>query len=303
MHLYPMKQILLLAILCPLLSAAQNKTHRFENDTLYTSSGFKIYEGQTLRIGKRAGDFIGFRYISRISTVSTSLENNSVVVKELSHYGSSPTGSAEIDVKAAINYRDGSKGLISFTLAFDLAIGSRLPGTSSELILPKEYLITTQQAIAMHKPALEDDTLHTSSGFKIYKGQFLQFGEMTGSRDRFRYVNIVNSVPHSALENKQILIWEIKGLSFSVLGNAYIDISGTLVLKNKRSKEVEIHLAFDHAIENIPGIPSELVVPDEFRGIFKKDPEAELARIETLYNNKIITKEELEAATKKLAAQ
>jgi hypothetical protein len=299
-----MKQLLLLAMLCPLLSAAQNKkTHRFENDTLYTSSGYKIYEGQTLRFGKRANDFIGFRYISKVSTTSTSLEDNSVVVKELSHYGSSPTGSAEIDVKASINYKDGSKGLISFTLAFDLAIGSRLPGTTSELILPKENLITLQQAIAMHKPALENDTLYTTSGFKIYKGQLLQFGMATGSNGRFRYVNILNSISPGVFENSQILIWEVKNLSFSILGNAYADITGTLVLKNKRSREVEIHLAFDHAIEDIPGIPSEVVVPDEFKGKLKRDAEAELARIETLYNNKIITKEELEAAEKKLKGQ
>lgn len=298
-----MKQFLLFILFCPLLSAAQNKTHRFENDTLYTSSGYKIYEGQTLRIGKRANDFNGFRYISKLSTLGTSLENNSVVVKELSHYGYSPTGSAEIDVKAAIVYRDGSTGLVSFTLAFDLAIGSRLPGTTSELILPKENLLTVQQAIAMHKPALENDTLYTTSGFKIYKGQLLQFGIATGSNDRFRYVNIVNSIPHSALENKQILVWEVKGLSFSVLGNAYINITGTLVIKDKRSKEVEIRLAFDHAIEDIPGIPSEVVVPDEYKGKLKRDAVAELARIETLYHSKIITKEELEAATKKLSAQ
>jgi hypothetical protein len=285
------------------LLTAQNKTHRFQNDTLYTSSGYKIYPGQTLQIGKRANDFIGFRYMRKLSNLATSLENNSVVVIELSHYGYSPTGSAEIDVKGSIVYRDGSKGLVSFTLAFDLAIGSRLPGTTSELILPKENLITVQQAIAMQKPALENDTLYTTSGFKIYKGQLLQFGIATGSNDRFRYITIENSLPHSALENKQILVWEVKNLTFSILGNAYADITGTLVLNNKRSKEVEIRLAFDHAIEDVPGIPSEVVVPDEYKGRLKRTAEAELARIETLYRSKIITKEELEAATKKLSAQ
>jgi len=299
-----MKHLLLLALLCPLLLAAQkNKAHRFQNDTLYTSSGFKIYPGQTLRIGKRANDFIGFRYISKISTLFSSLENNSVVVQELSHYGYSPTGSSEIHVKGSIVYRDGSKGLISFTLAFELAMGSRLPGTTSELILPKEYLITKEQALASHIPILEDDTLHTTSGFKIYKGQSLQFGTATGTNDRFRYVNIVNSLPHSALENKQILVWEVKNLTFSALGNAYADITGTVVLNNKRSKEVEIHLSFDYAIEDIPGIPSELVVPAEYKGRLKRNAEAELARIESLYRGKIITKEELEAATRKLSAQ
>ncbi|MEO6254925.1 MAG: hypothetical protein ABIO79_16560 [Ferruginibacter sp.] len=298
-----MKQLLLLAFLSPLFSVAQQKTHRFQNDTLYTSCGFKIYPGQTLQIGKRASDFIGFRYLSKLSTLATSLENNSVLVRELSGYGYSPTGSATINITAAIVYRDGSKGLVSFTLAFDLAIGRRLPGTSSELIVPQENLISKQQAIAMQKPALEEDTLHTSSGFKIYKGQFLQFGEATGNNGRFRYINVLTAITHSSLENKQIFVREIKGLSFSVLGNAYIDIIGSLVLKNKRTMDVELHMAFDHAIENIPGIPSELIVPDEYRDKLKKNPEVELERMETLYRSKIITKEEFEAVAKKLSAK
>lgn len=303
MHLYPMKQLLLLVLLCPLLSAAQNKTHRFQNDTLYTSSGYKIYEGQTLQIGKRPNDVTGFRFISKLNIPPTSLEKNSVVVKELSGYGYSPTGSAKIDVKAAIVFRDGSKGQVTFSLAFDHAIGTRLPGTTNELIVPKEYQITKEQAIAMHKPAFENDTLYTSCGFKIYNGQYLEIGQATGFGGRFRYVNILTPIDHSKVETERILVLEIKGLSFTLQGNAYIDIAGELALKNKRPKLLEIHLAFDHAIENIPGIPSEVVVPDEFKGKLKRDAVAELARIETLYHSKIITKEELEAATKILSAQ
>lgn len=298
-----MKQFLLLLFLYPFFSSAQNYTHRFQNDTLYTSYGFKIYPGQTLRIGKRPSEFNGYRYIRNVSINPASLENNSVIVTELSGYGFSPTGSAMIYVKAAIVYRDGSKGLVGFNLAFDLAAGNRLPGTTSELILPKEYLISTQQAIAMHKPALEDDTLHTTSGFKIYKGQYLQFGEATGIGGRFRYVNILTSIKHSLLENNHILVKEIKNLSFSVLGNGYIDIVGTLVLKNKRSKDIDIHLSFDYAIENVPGIPGELVVPDEFRGKLTRDTETEIDRIEMLYKTAIITKEEYETAAKKLIKQ
>jgi len=298
-----MKKILLILFLCPLFSAAQNYTHRFQNDTLYTSYGYKIYPGQILRFGKRPSEFNGYRYIRNISVNGASLENNSVVVRELSGYGFSPTGSAMIYVKAAIVYRDSSKGLVGFNLAFDLAAGSRLPGTASELMVPKEYLISTQQAIAMHKPALEDDTLHTSGGFKIYKGQFLQIGEATGINGRFRYVNILTDIKHSLLENNHILVKEIKNLSFSLLGNGYIDIVGTVVLKNNRSKDVEMHISFDYAIENVPGIPGELVVPDEFRGRIKRKTDTEIDRIEMLYKTAIITKEEYEAAAKKLLMQ
>ena len=46
----------------------------------------------------------------------------------------------------------------------------------------------------------------------------------------------------------------------------------------------------------------ELVVPDEFRDKLKRDPVAEMERIETLYRIKVITKEKFGAAIKILAA-
>ncbi len=299
-----MKQFVLFILFCPLLLAAQDNSHRFENDTLYTSSGFKIFKGQTLHFGKTANDFIGFRYIHLKNDVRAgSLENNAVVVKELSKYGLSPTGSATIHVTAAIVYKDGSKGTVSFSLAFELAIGSRLPGTSSELIVPEAFSISKEQAIAMNKPAFADDTLYTSSGFKIYKGQLLQFGATTGNRGRFRYVNIITGITHHSLENRQLRVKELKGFGISILGNAYITIIGTLIIKNTDRMDIEIHLAFDHAIENIPGVPSELVVPDEFRSRLKKDTKAEMKRLEDFYLNNKITKEAFEAIRKKLLAQ
>lgn len=297
-----MKQFILTLLLYPLLLAAQDK-HRFENDTLYTSCGFKIYKGQTLHFGKMANDFIGFRYIKVKNGVRTEpMENSSVLVKELSGYGFSPTGSATINVKAAIVYKDGSKGTIVFSLAFDLAIGNRLPGISSELIVPEAFRISKEQAIAMNKPAFVDDTLHTSSGYKIYKGQVLQFGKTTGNREKFRYVNIITGITHNSLENRHLRVKELKAFGISVLGNAYITIIGTLIIKNTDRMDIEIHMAFDHAIENIPDVPSELVVPDEFRNRLKAEPQAEVDRLEKLYRNSTITKEEFEALSKKMMA-
>ncbi len=299
-----MKQLIILALFFPLFSVAQDEeNHRFENDTLYTSSGYKIYPGQTLQIGKRANDFIGFRYISKISTQSTSLENMAVVVKELSHYGHSPTGSANIDVKASINYRDGSKGLVIFTLAFDLAIGTRLPGTYHELILPEAYRISVAQALAMHKPALKNDTLYTSSGYKIYLGRLLQFGEATGKNGWYRYITFLTPTRPASVTGKQIRVEEIKDLTFSALGNAYINIIGTLMADNIEGRELQLRIAFDHSIEDVKGIPSELLVPDEFRGLLKKDAQADFKRVENLYLDGIITKEAFLAAKKYLQGQ
>jgi hypothetical protein len=299
-----MKKLIILALLCPLFTTAQDEeNHRFENDTLYTSSGYKIYPGRTLQIGKRANDFTGFRYISKISTQPTSLENIAVLVKELSGYGHSPTGSATIDVKASINYRDGSKGLVSFTLAFDLAIGSRLPGTYHELTLPEEYRISVAQAMALHKPALQSDTLYTSSGYKIYLGRLLQFGDATGKNGWYRYITFLTPTKPSSVEGKQFRVEEIKDLTFSVLGNAYINIIGTLMVNNTEGRELQLHIAFDHAIEDVRGITGELVVPDEFKGVLKKDVHTEFKRVENLYLDGIISKEAFEAAKKYLLVQ
>lgn len=297
-----MKQLLLLLLLCPLLLAAQQK-HRFENDTLYTSCGFKIYKGQTLQFGK-ANSFQGFRYINIMNGIPVrSLENNSIVVKELSNYTTSVWGYAIIEIVGSIVFRDGSKGAVSLSMAFDKAIGSRLPGTGSELIVPEEFRITQENATEYNMPGFEGDTLFTSCGYKIYKGQTLQFGIATGNRDKFRYVNIKNKVPHMMLQKQQVKVKELKDFGISALGNGYITIIGTLIVNNNERGPIEIHMAFDHAIENIPGVPSELVVPDEFRNRLKADPQEEVKRLEDLYRNGIITREELEMHKKKLPGQ
>lgn len=297
-----MKQLLLFLLLCPLLLAAQKK-HRFENDTLYTSCGYKIYIGQTLQFGK-AKSFQGFKYITIMNGVPVrSLENNSIVVKELSNYTVSAWGYPIIQVVGSIVYRDGSKGAVSLSMAFDQAIGSRLPGTDSELIVSEEFRITKENAAGYTMPSFEGDTLVTSCGYKIYKGQTLQFGIATGNRDKFRYVNIKNRVPHMMLQKQKVNVKELKDFGISALGNGYITIIGTLLVNNNERGEIEMHVAFDHAIENIPGVPSELVVPDEFRNRLKADPQEEVKRLEDLYRNGTISREELEMYKKKLLQQ
>ena len=297
-----MKQILLLILLCPLLSDAQQK-HRFENDTLYTSCGYKIYKGQTLQFGK-AKSFQGYRYIIIMNGVALrSLEDNSIVVKELSNYTPSAWGYPIIQIVGNIVFRDGSKGAVSLSMAFDQAIGSRLPGTNSELIVPEEFRVTKENAVEYKMPSFEGDTLFTSCGYKIYKGQVLQFGKATGNRDKFRYVNIKNHVPHMMLQNHQVKVKDLKDFGISALGNGYITIIGILLVNKSERGDIEMHVAFDHAIENIPGVPSELVVPDEFRNRLKANPVDEVKRLEDLYRNGTISKYELEMHKKKLQGQ
>lgn len=195
-----------------------------------------------------------------------------MLVKKLSKYGYSDFGLPAIIVKGSVVYRDGSKGMLYIQLIFDQAIGSRLPGTTSELILPEAFTITKEKAAALYLPAFENDTLFTSCGYKIYKGQVLQFGKLTGRRGKFRYANIKNGVPPRWLEDNQVQVTKVTNFGISVLGNGYIDIIGT-IMYDKRKIDIEVHLAFDHAIGYSATIPGELLVPEEFMSRRKPGPE------------------------------
>ena len=63
-YLYNMNKLLFILLLCPLISSAQKFLPRFENDTLYTSSGYTIYKGQILHLanGTAAAGYFKFYF-------------------------------------------------------------------------------------------------------------------------------------------------------------------------------------------------------------------------------------------------
>lgn len=295
-----MKRILLFTLAFPLLVTAQYKP-RFENDTVFTSCGFKIYPGQTLRFGKN-NDWLGFRYITVKNGISSSsLENNSVVVTEVTKYKAPANGSPSVDIKAAIVYKDGSKGTVNLSILFEQAIENRLYGADGELIVPEAFRLTKEKALASHKPVMVNDTLFASCGYMIYPGSILQFGVITGYRNRFKYLNVRTNVTDVSLEKRKLRVKKLKEFGVSVLGNTYVTIIGTLIINGKDRDEIEMHVSIDYAIEDIPGVPSELVVPDQYRGILKRDPQQELKRIQVLHEDKVISKELFEVLIKKIA--
>lgn len=120
------------------------------------------------------------------------------------------------------------------------------------------FLAKAQKAL----PRFENDTLTTTSGFKIYKGKILQFGNGTGKNGKFRYINIKNEVSTAQLANNSIVVQKMKNYGISVLGNGYIEIIGVIIFKDGSKGYVDIHMAFDKAIQNAPGSPGELIVPE-----------------------------------------
>lgn len=149
----------------------------------------------------------------------------------------------------------------------------------------------------------ENDTLYTTSGFKIYVGQTLNFGKGTRPDGKFRYVNIKSETTSRQLENNSILITDLKNYGISVLGNGYIEIFGKITFKDGSKGGIDIHVAFDRAIENDPKKPSEIIVPDEFRNKASKSVAEEISRLHKLYLDGVLTKEEFEAQKKKLLNQ
>ena len=162
---------------------------------------------------------------------------------------------------------------------------------------------------AAQKPGsrFENDTLYTTVGYKIYKGQIIQLASGTAENSKFRFIKYKGGANLEAdrFQNTSILVKKLSDYKISGLGNRYIGISGTVTYKDGSKSKIEIDMNFDRAINNFAGLPAEIVVPEEFRN---KVPEGgaiidEIERLFRLYKEGALTKEEYEALKKKVIEQ
>ena len=100
-----------------------------------------------------------------------------------------------------------------------------------------------------------------------------------------------------------VIVKELKNFGISVLGNAYIEVIGSVTFKDGSKGGVGLHIAFDRAIENSLEQTSELVVPDDFRSNARIILADKLDKLAKRYKEGSITKVELDAELKKLLAQ
>jgi len=149
-------------------------------------------------------------------------------------------------------------------------------------------------------PRYENDTLYASGGFKMFKGQTLHFGKGSGTNGRFRFVNIKSDVKTHSLADNSIIIKKMKNYGISALGNAYIEIIGSIVYSDGSKGTIDIHMAFDHAIGHSPDQPGELLVPAEFRKPQNNGLSDELNKLYKLYQDSVLTKEQYEKQKQKL---
>jgi len=137
-----MKKLLFIILLCPLLSAAQNAEPRFDNDTLYTAGGYKIYKGQTLQLANgtsAAGyfKFIRFHYsMSRNDTYI--LQNSIILVDKLRNFKNLGTDNYNIRISGTATLKDGKKIPVDMFMDFEKAITS-FDGMPGELTVAEEF--------------------------------------------------------------------------------------------------------------------------------------------------------------------
>jgi len=153
-------------------------------------------------------------------------------------------------------------------------------------------------------PKFDNDTLYTTSGYKIYKGQKLQFAKGTGKNGAFRFVKLAPDNSKSTIfTDRTIIVQKLRDFNISSLGNGYISISSKIDFDDGSKLPVTFDLVFDRAIESFPGLPSELIVPEEFKKKSLPSIADEISKLYKLYQDSVLTKEEFEKLKKKLIDQ
>ena len=152
-------------------------------------------------------------------------------------------------------------------------------------------------------PHFENDTLYTASGYKIFKGQTIEFANGLERYGRFKYVTVKNGILSTSLTNCSVIVDTFKKYWISGLNNGYIVFDGHLKRKNGVIEYIVLQMAFDRAIENSPVLPSEIKIPDNFRNKYKRDLERENIGLRNMYEDKVITKAAYTEMKKKLEKQ
>lgn len=153
------------------------------------------------------------------------------------------------------------------------------------------------------KPRLENDTLFTLSGYKIYIGRVIEFANGLERYNRFKFVSVKNGILSTSLTNCSVTVKSFKKFWISGLNNGYIVFDGYLKRQNDVTEYIVLQMAFDRAIENSPVLPSEIKVPDEFRNKYPRNIEREKLFLRNLYEDNLIKKAEYTEMKKKLDEQ
>jgi hypothetical protein len=179
-------------------------------------------------------------------------------------------------------------------------------------------------------PRFEKDTLTTSGGYQIYKGQVLQLASGTSAAGYFKYIKFHPSLAKNntySLQNSRLLVNRLRNYKNAGGDDISIRIQGTVTYADGKKEETDIIMEFEKAITAMGGKPAELTVPEAFKTSLpqavitetKKQPAAaetkkekaagninnllvadEIKKLFDLYQAGALTKEEFEKQKKKL---
>jgi hypothetical protein len=123
-------------------------------------------------------------------------------------------------------------------------------------------------SLAQNLPRFENDTLTTSGGYKIYKGQTVRLAKGTSEAGYFNFVKFHQNQAKNntyTLENSSVLVKGIKAFKYTSPDNNSIRITGTLTYKDGKQEETDLLVNVERATEDFNGLPSELNVPEQFK--------------------------------------
>ncbi|MFZ1785470.1 MAG: SHOCT domain-containing protein [Ferruginibacter sp.] len=165
------------------------------------------------------------------------------------------------------------------------------------------FLLLPFSSTAQHGlPRLENDTVYSTSGFKIYKGMTLYFNKGSGRHGKYKHINIKSKGSYTSLAGSSMLVTEMKNFGISIFYNGYIELIGAITYKDGSQGYLDIHMSFDRAIENNPKLISELQVPDEYRNKARGNISDAIIKLYKLYRDGDLTEEEYEDQKQKILA-
>jgi hypothetical protein len=167
-----MKKLLFALLLCPFIAVAQERKPRFENDTLYTLSGYKIYSGKIIEFANGLERYNRFKFVSvKNGILSTSLTNCSVTVKSFKKFWISELNNGYIIFDGYLKRQNGNTDYIVLQIAFDRAIENS-PVLPSEIKVPDEFRNKYERKIEREKLFLRnlyEDNLITKAAYNEMK--------------------------------------------------------------------------------------------------------------------------------------
>jgi Short C-terminal domain len=128
-------------------------------------------------------------------------------------------------------------------------------------------LLLPMAAVSQNNAArFENDTLYSTGGYMIYKGQTLNLAKGTSAAGYFKHLKFHSSMSRTdtyTMQHSTVLVNRLR--NFKVQGDRYtIRINGMATLSDGRKTEVDMIMDVENAMAGTDGLAAELTVPAEY---------------------------------------